>query len=258
MSSGPLAGHGILVTRPEQQADDLSAAIEAQGGRALCFPLLEIESRERAAIARDESQLPRPDLVIYVSPNAVRHGFDWHPANALVAAIGPATQAGLMARGATGIISGSAGFDSENLLAHETMSRVRGKNIRIVRGQDGRELLGTVLRERGANVDYLAVYLRRARRVCDADRLQLERHLRSGEISCVTVMSVATLTGLFDVLPGERRDLLRHTRLVTPSLRVLKTITEQMPELAVTLAPGPQADDMILGLIACLKQDNTE
>jgi len=72
------------------------------------------------------------------------------------------------------------------------------------------------------------------------------------------VMSVATLNSLFDALPGDSRELLRLTRLVTPSGRVLKNITERMPGLPATLAPGPQADDMILGLVACLTQDNTE
>jgi hypothetical protein len=51
---------------------------------------------------------------------------------------------------------------------------------------------------------------------------------------------------------------LRQTRLVTPSSRVLKNITELVPGVPATLAPGPRPDDMILGLIACLKQDNTE
>jgi hypothetical protein len=55
-----------------------------------------------------------------------------------------------------------------------------------------------------------------------------------------------------------RHDLLRRARLVTPSSRVLKNISELMPGLPATLAPGPQADEMILGLTACLKQDNTE
>jgi hypothetical protein len=71
-------------------------------------------------------------------------------------------------------------------------------------------------------------------------------------------MSDATLHSLLENLPAARRDLLRQTRLVTPSNRVLKNIAEQMPGLIATLAPGPRPDDMILGLSACLSEDNSE
>jgi uroporphyrinogen-III synthase len=257
MTAGPLAGHGILVTRPSQQADELARAIEAAGGRPVHFPLLEIVPRDAAAIERDEKSLPRPDIVIYISTNAVRFGSDWQPDGAPIAAVGPATRAELLARGFTDIICDSGGFDSEKLLAHEAMANVAGKNIRIIRGQDGRELLGETLRDRGAMIDYLAVYERRARRVSARERQQLERGLTSGDIACVTVMSVATLESLLEVLQGPHRDSLRHARLVTPSSRVLKNVSERMPDLPTTLAPGPQADDMILGLTACLKQDKS-
>jgi hypothetical protein len=82
--------------------------------------------------------------------------------------------------------------------------------------------------------------------------------LRKGEIDGITIMSVASMQSLVGVLQGSAHDLLRGCRLVTPSRRVLKNINELMPDARATLAPGPQADDMILGLIACLKRDNTE
>jgi uroporphyrinogen-III synthase len=40
--TGPLAGKTIVVTRPRAQAGPLAAAIAAQGGQPLIFPLLEI------------------------------------------------------------------------------------------------------------------------------------------------------------------------------------------------------------------------
>ncbi|MDH5499830.1 MAG: uroporphyrinogen-III synthase, partial [Gammaproteobacteria bacterium] len=250
--------HGVLVTRPEQQSADLCRAIETAGGTAIRLPLLEIESRDADDISTDEKRLPRPDLTIYVSPNAVCHGIEWQVANTAVAGIGPSTAAELRAYGSADVIFPADGFDSESLLAHNTLKAVSGKNIRIVRGQQGRELLGSTLAARGARVDYLEVYTRRARHLSEADRQQLENSLRAGQISCITVMSVATLNSLFAALPGTGRELLRCARLVTPSSRVLKNITELMPGLPATLAPGPQADDMILGLIACLTQDKTE
>jgi hypothetical protein len=71
-------------------------------------------------------------------------------------------------------------------------------------------------------------------------------------------MSVASMQSLLGVLQAAAPELLHRCRLVTPSRRVLKNINELMPDTRATLAPGPQADDMILGLIACVKRDNTE
>jgi uroporphyrinogen-III synthase len=258
MTVGPLAGHGIVVTRPLHQAAELATAIEAAGGTILLLPLLTIVPRDAQAVAAEAGDLPAPDIVIYVSPNAVRHGIAWQSANAAVAAVGPATRAELMTHGITHVICQDDGFDSESLLEHKELTQVSGKVIRIVRGQDGRELLGNMLRDRGARVDHLTVYHRIPGQLADSERRAFESRLRNGEISCITVMSVAALDSLLGLLPGERRALLRKTRLVTPSRRVLKNIAERMPGLSATLAPGPQANDMIVGLTASLKQVNTE
>ncbi|MCI0517972.1 MAG: uroporphyrinogen-III synthase [Woeseiaceae bacterium] len=258
MRTGALSGHRILVTRAVEQAADLANAVEAAGGTALRLPLLEIVPRDAQQISDDVGRMNSADIVIYVSPNAVRHGFAWHPEAAETAAIGPTTRKELELRGVAHVVCPDNGYDSESLLDNEAFTDVAGKTIRIIRGQDGRELLGSTLRNRGATVQYLAAYLRRARRVPEYEIREFAHRLRRGEISCITVMSDATVESLVAILPVADRELLRHTRLVTPSSRVLKNINELVPGLSVTLAPGPRPDDMILGLIASLKQDNTE
>ena len=50
MADAPLAGVGVLVTRPAEQAGDLIAAIEAAGGRSIVFPVIEIAPRSPQAI----------------------------------------------------------------------------------------------------------------------------------------------------------------------------------------------------------------
>ena len=173
-------------------------------------------------------------------------------------AIGPATREELERRGVAHIVCPEKGYDSESLLEDKIFADVAGVTIRIIRGQDGRELLASTLRNRGARVGYLATYLRKARRIPERERREFEQRLQRGGISCITVMSDATLDSLIALLPSADREMLRKTRLVTPSSRVLKNARELVPGLPVTLAPGPRPDDMILGLIASLKQDNNE
>jgi uroporphyrinogen-III synthase len=147
MSDRPLSRHRILITRPVSQAADLVRAVEAAGGIAMTFPLLEILPRDAKLVSAEESKLPPPDILIYVSPNAVLHGARWHEPDAMAIAVGPATLGCLKRRGVSEAVSPGGGFDSESLLADAALARVAGKHVRIVRGQDGRELLGETLRE---------------------------------------------------------------------------------------------------------------
>ena len=76
MADAPLAGIGVLVTRPAGQAAELVAAIEAAGGRSIGFPVIEIAPRSPQAIEADLAGLADPDIVIFISRNAVEHGLD--------------------------------------------------------------------------------------------------------------------------------------------------------------------------------------
>ena len=157
MSDMGLAGIGVLVTRPDQQADELVQAVESCGGQAFRFPTIEIVPRDAAAVNAVASVLPNPDIAIFVSRNAVRYGFEYAEA-ARIAAIGSATAGAIEAAGRSVDIRPESGFDSEHLLREAAFEQISSTIIRIIRGQDGREVLARTLRERGATVDYLAVY----------------------------------------------------------------------------------------------------
>ena len=244
MTDGDLAGIGVLVTRPAHQAAALADAIEAEGGKAIRFPAIEIAPRDDADIAGDAASLQPPDIAIFVSVNAVRYGFDY-AGPASVAAIGPATAAAIEAAGGTVDIRSSAGFDSMQLLAESRMHDVGGKVVRIIRGNTGRELLATTLRARGATVEYLPVYSRQAPRPAPSEFAALENAWQSGAIDVVTVMSVETLTNLDSILPGACRDLLRQTLLVTPAERVIIEANERFPGIRAELADGTGAHDIV-------------
>lgn len=244
MAEAPLDGVGVLVTRPRQQAAELIEAIAAAGGRSIPFPVIEIAARNATSIERDIGRLRAPDIVIYVSRNAVEHGLAWNPQGA-VAAVGPSTAAALEAAGRIVDIVPAGGFDSESLLAEPPMNDVAGRTIRIVRGNAGRELLADTLRERGATVEYLAVYERRLPEYSDAELDELTRRWSSGEVDAVTAMSVESLRNLLALLPDACASALAETPLVTPAARVLKEAQERLPDCTVILAPGPGAEAMV-------------
>ena len=74
MPDRPLQGVGVLVTRPRTQATELVDAIEAQGGTAYCFPVIEIAAFDELDVRNSVARLGKPDIVVFVSRNAVEHG----------------------------------------------------------------------------------------------------------------------------------------------------------------------------------------
>jgi len=250
MVDNELAGVGVLVTRPRHQATELVTAIEARGGSAIQFPVLEIVPREENAIVNDASSLRDPDIAIFVSSNAVKYGLPYID-TAQLAVVGPATAAAVEAAGRNVDIRSDAGYDSEHLLATPELQDVNGKSIRIVRGNDGRELLAETLRTRGATVEYLAVYDRRVPQYPESDVDDLGRTWRSGAINVVTIMSVESLRNLVTILPESCRPELGKTPLVTPATRVIKEALNQLPGIPTTLARGTQASEMVKAIIRC-------
>lgn len=157
-----IEGLSVLVTRPQEQAQAMLDAIQASGGVAKLFPLFVIEPVTVRPEAFD--RLSQFDLMIFISPNAVKHAARFIAANAanlpIIAAIGQATARALEERGFHVAMRPAASFDSEGLLALDAMQTVHAQRVLIVRGREGRETLAEVLRERGAVVEYAEVYQR--------------------------------------------------------------------------------------------------
>jgi len=244
MADTSLAGVGVLVTRPKNQATPLARAIERCGGTAIRFPSIKIVARKAADIANDADRLAAPDITIFVSSNAVRQGLAY-ARDGLVVAVGPASAAAIEATGRDVNITPASGFDSEHLLAEPALADVAGRRIRIIRGQDGRELLARTLRERGAQVDYLAVYERALPGYTADEIATLAGKWRSGHINVVTAMSIASYQNLVALLPDSTLELLATTPLVTPAERVLQDAVSKFPGLPTALAAGPDTDNMV-------------
>jgi uroporphyrinogen-III synthase len=250
VNDGALTGTGVLVTRPKHQSRELTDAIKAQGGYVFQLPVIDIKERAAAVIRSEFADQPAPDIVIFVSRNAVMFGANIAlPGTARIAAIGPATRSAIEQAGLETHIYPETGFDSEHLLQHPELRSSSGKNVTIVRGNNGRELLADTLRARGATVSHLAVYERTVAATDDEVLAQLASVWRTGSIDFVSAMSVDSLTNLLKILPAECRELLEKSWLVTPSKRVIQTALELLPGIRVVLAKSPQASSMVDAVI---------
>lgn len=169
--SHPLAGRLVVVTRPPGQGGGLIDAIARHGGQAVHCPAIVLEAVAKSdslAAARD-TQWPF-DLAIFVSSNAVRFGLPLlrsvepekgTPFARQLAAVGPATADALAAAGYRDLLLPAARHDSEGLLAHPSLQRVKDARILLVQGEAGRPLLLRTLAARGARVLPLTCYRRR-------------------------------------------------------------------------------------------------
>lgn len=237
----PLSNLRVLVTRPAQQAQSLCAAIAALGGEAVPCPLLEIKPRA-AAVPKHNY-----DLVIFVSANAVTHGAallkSLDPAPRL-AVIGHATATALKATGAAAAVVAPPPFNSESLLQLELL-QVPPKNILIVRGAGGRDVLLDTLNERGSEVDVVEVYERSPLVPDEQTRAELSDSLRQGVIDAITVTSVEIADVLCSLLTGMALDYPPKFTMAAGSRRIALHLRERHWRGDVIVSDSPDDAAML-------------
>ncbi len=171
-----LRGQVILNTRPAHQLAGLTLLLRQEAAEVLEFPAIEIVGPSESDFHRQLAQtIDSYDLLLFVSRNAVDGAFNYIDGAALkpsmrFGVIGAATREALAGHvtAAEDQLIESEPYNSEALLATDELNRVDGKRILIFRGQEGRNLLGDELADRGADVDYCEVY-RRALPDCDPE-----------------------------------------------------------------------------------------
>ena len=163
----PLHGKRVVVTRARAQASGLAATLAALGAEVVELPAIRIEPRIDTAEVRDAvAALHSYALVCLTSPNGVRLLFEAMQAsgrdaralaNAQVAAIGPGTAAALRERGVIADLVPER-FVAEALVEALAAVPVEGRPVLVARAAEAREVLPDALRERGAEVDVVALY----------------------------------------------------------------------------------------------------
>jgi uroporphyrinogen-III synthase len=220
----PLAGRGIVITRPAHQAAHLAKLVRNLGGRPILFPVLEIlDATDLGPLNALIDGLDQFDMAIFISPNAVRKAMNLVrarrelPATLKIASIGRGTTKELKSFGVRNVIAPETRFDSENLLALPDLQDVAGSRIVIFRGDGGRELLGDTLLQRGAQITYAECY-RRARP--DISAATLLKHWARNELDAITVTSSEGVHNLYDMVGKLAQHWLKQTPLFVPHERI--------------------------------------
>ncbi len=238
-----LQGQVILNTRPAHQQAELSALLESEGASVLSFPVIEIQRLETSAQPRE---LSRYDILLFVSRNAVDGAVELFGAAQLSAidrlgVIGAATRAALIDHigdPGTKLIS-SDPYNSEALLAADALQQVAGKRILILRGQEGRNLLGDELAARGARVEYAEVY-RRALPCVGAGAF--ERLVARTFPTLVILTSNEGMHNLFELVDTAAARRLRQTPWLLISERMRESALKLGHNASIIVASGASDD----------------
>ena len=253
----PLAGRHVVVTRPAEQASQLSGLIAAAGGQPLLFPVLTISDvADPEPLAAIAERLDQFDLAVFVSPNAVERGLppilarrSW-PAATAVATVGRGSERALKRYGLAGVIRPQLRADSEALLDLPELQDMAGKRVLIFRGDGGRELLGDSLAERGATVEYLCCY-RRGRPAGGTQALQ--QLWASGQLDALILTSSEGLRNLYEMLDSDGRLLLTQTPVFVPHSRIAAEAGRL--GLATVIVTPPGDEGLIQALIDYFSAD---
>jgi len=195
----------ILLTRPEGLNETLASALQQRQIPFQIIPLIEIAPLELKEGNRLQIEnLDRNDIVIFVSRHAVRFGLpmlerywpQWPELKWF--SVGSATAGELNQYGVASMFADPPG--SEGLLTLPELQRPEGKQVLIVRGNGGRELLSDTLSRRGAAVRYLEVYERGK-----VKKTGLWQRIDEAGIDTMVVSSVEILDSLSRVCPQRLR-----------------------------------------------------
>ena len=214
----PLHGRRVVVTRARAQASGLAATLRELGAEVVELPAIRIEPRiESDEVRRAIESIGDYALICVTSPNGAHllfealaaAGLDARAlAGATIAAIGPGTARALAEHGIAADVVPER-FVAEALVESLAAVEVEGRRVLVARAAEARDVLPDALRERGAEVDVVALY-ETVRE--DPDPAAVEA---AQAADYVTFTSSSTVRNLLDAL-GDRFPARRPHRLHRP------------------------------------------
>ena len=163
----PLFGKGIVITRPERQADDLARLLEKEGAKIIHFPTIKIiPPHDWSSLDTALNKLDTYNWIIFTSGNGVQYFFDRlekqnkdvrELKGIKICCIGPATAEQITKRGIK-VALVPEHYVSEGILQSLAATDMQGKKVLIPRAAQARDVLPEGLRKMGAAVDIVTAY----------------------------------------------------------------------------------------------------
>lgn len=207
----PLFGRGIVITRPEAQAEELSELLRRNGARVIPFPVIRVAAPESwEELDRAIDRLEDYRWIVFTSANGVAFFFrrlgererDIRDLKGIrIATIGPATASAVEALGirvdlvpesfvSEGVVKAFAGID------------LRGSRVLLPRAQEARDVIPEGLAKMGAACDIATTY-----RTVRSDRTaaELTPLFDEGKVDAITFTSPSTVANFLRIMgPGFR------------------------------------------------------
>jgi uroporphyrinogen III methyltransferase/synthase len=207
----PLFGRGIVITRPEAQAEGFAKRLRAQGARVILFPVIRVGPPESwaeldAAICHLESYR----WIIFTSANGVAFFFrrlrelgrDIRDLKGIrIATIGPATAAAIEAlRIRVDLVPEE--FVSEGVVRAFAGKDLQGCRVLLPRAKEARDVIPEGLAKMGATVDVATTY-----RTVRSDRgaAELLSFLDEGKVDAITFTSPSTVRHFLGIMGPDFR-----------------------------------------------------
>lgn len=242
MTALPLAGVGVAITRPSDQAKKLTHLIETAGGHVILFPLIEIVALDDySQFEQVITKIEDYDWVIFISSNAVQHGMPRLlkrpiPNHLRFAAIGPVTAKELHDFGFQKVLIPGDRFDSESLLSSPELTDMQGKKVMIVRGVGGRDVLAETLKSRGAAITFAECY----QRVNPQRSIEiLTKAWSNQQLQAIVVTSSEAMRHLLDLAKDEA--WLTQVTLCVNHARIAEQPQAMGLKIKIAEAPGDEA-----------------
>lgn len=211
----------VLVIRPEPQASQLYLQLENRGVHTIIHPVIEFEVNHACNML--PMLLADSHIIIAVSVAAIDYaerylkliGKSW-PSEPLYFAIGQKS-----AHHFSEVVQQKVHYpligDSEHLLELTELFDINAKNVTILRGDSGRELIFETLSFRGANVRYCETY---QRNYIHFDAKVSVPFWQAQEVDSLVITSGGQLNYFVHCFGGSEQIWLFNLRLFVPSQRV--------------------------------------
>ena len=204
----------ILITRQREQYAEFIAEIEKRGGRAVMFPMINIQDpRSWEECDRALLQIKKYDALVFTSTNSVEKFFQRcllrtvEPAllrRCGIYAVGEKTQQAIKWHGLA-MQAIPEQYSSASLAEHFRGMDVRGKQFLYPRGDLGKTDLVKSLIQQGASVDPVIVYRTTGPNAVDAEAVY--RRLVAGDIDVITFASPSSAINFVKLFPREKMAL---------------------------------------------------